>query len=213
VPVKRIGIAAVAAVVVAAAWPPLLARLDASVPTSTPVLTAIAAPSGFAASTETFAGWTPDYAGQAVASTQSFAKGDVPVGVYIAYYRNQVKGRELVTSSNQLVAPGNQRWRTVESDREPVRFDGASVTATRSVVSGPRRLVAYRLLWIDGQVTGSDYVAKALLAWSKLRGGAGDGALIVVYAPEATGDTVAREALEALSPSIVRSLSAAKGAR
>ena len=67
----------------------------------------------------------------------------------------------------------------------------------RALLLGERnRLVVYRLYWVDGRLTASDYGAKALLAWSRLTGGRGDAALVVVYAPwSATSGDVAREAL------------------
>ena len=71
-------------------------------------------------------------------------------------------------------------------------------------------IVAYRLFWVDGAVTGSEYRAKAWMAWSRLRGGAGDAALVVVFAPEREVRDVAREAMEALAPSILRSLGSVK---
>ncbi len=44
-------------------------------------------------------------------------------------------------------------------------------------------LQAYRLYWVAGHVTSSQYEAKALQAWSKLSGRGDDAALVVIYAP------------------------------
>jgi len=65
------------------------------------------------------------------------------------------------------------------------------------------------VFWVDGYVTGSEYVAKARLAWSRLRGGAGDAALIVFFAKEQAGRDAALLAIAALSPEVARTLDAA----
>ena len=112
-----------------------------------------------------------------------------------------------MTTGNELVLARDFVWKEVDREEVIVSFDGKSAETLRSVLIGPRvRLVAYRLYWIDGKLTVSDYRLKAWLAWSKLRGQGDDAALIVFYAPEHENRDVAREALEALMPQVVRML-------
>ena len=94
-----------------------------------------------------------------------------------------------------------------------VTLEGRERKAWRAEVAGDRdMLVAYRLYWIDGRLSATDMMAKAMLAWSRLTGGTGDAALVVVYAREREGHESAREALEQLWPSIERALDATRKA-
>ena len=109
--------------------------------------------------------------------------------------------------------PKEFRWKEAGREYVDLDFVGSAQEALRTVIAGEQgRFVTYRLFWVDGAVTGSEYAAKAMLAWSHLRGGSGDAALILVFAAEREGRDVAREALEALSPSILRSLAETRDA-
>jgi len=126
-------------------------------------------------------------------------------------FRGQGKGHELVTSRNALVLPGNAQWHELSHGNAEVRWLGVPETAVRSEIGGrDGRLVAYRLYWIDGTLTSSDYAAKALLAWSKLRGHGDDSAVIVSYAAPVPGRDPAREVLEAIAPQIDGTLRSAQ---
>jgi exosortase A len=205
---------AIAAIVLAMLWRPLLALFDEQGPTATPTLAAIAATKGFVPVDNPVSSWTPAYGGHSATFRQSFVKGDVAGGLYIAYYRDQAKGRELVTTANQLVAVNDDVWREVARSPVALSFADEATEAVRSVVrGGGERLVVYRLYWIDGALTASDYVLKARLAWSKLRGHGDDAALVVFYARENERNDAAREAFEALMPGVLRMLSETKRAR
>jgi EpsI family protein len=73
----------------------------------------------------------------------------------------------------------------------------------------------YRLYWIAGHVTSSQYVAKALTAWSVLSGRGDDSALIVIYTPNPEPGRQGRDTLHdfasAMSPAIERALAMARG--
>jgi EpsI family protein len=75
-------------------------------------------------------------------------------------------------------------------------------------------LQAYRLYWVGGAVTSSQYMAKALQAWSKLSGRGDDAALIVIYTPRRSREDDSGSAVRAfardMSPSIERALAAAR---
>jgi EpsI family protein len=108
------------------------------------------------------------------------------------------------------------KWRQLTTDSDRVDWAGAHVEAYRAEIAGPdTHLQVYRLYWVNGAITSNDYVAKALIAWSKLRGRGDDSVLIVVYAPQpAPGKSVAatlQDFMAAMSPSIERSLEAARG--
>ncbi len=67
-------------------------------------LPAVAAANGWNAAPVAFTDWKPRYRGYAAELQQAFRKDGRDVGLYIAYYRHQAKGSELITSGNQLVA-------------------------------------------------------------------------------------------------------------
>jgi EpsI family protein len=179
------------------------------------VLAPLAATGGWVPSARPGIDWIPGFSGEAASLRQTFERSDRIVGMHVVYYRNQAKGRELVTSSNQMVLADNFRWREVGRSAMEVRFAGARVDAMRSVIADPRqnRIVAYGVYWVDGTVTGSAYVAKARLAWSRLTGGNGDAALVVFFAPEQEGRDAARDAMEALSPAVADMLEATRPKR
>jgi EpsI family protein len=92
---------------------------------------------------------------------------------------------------------------------------GAPLTVSRVVLSGPDvRLDIFRLYWVNGRVTASEYVAKWLIAWSKITGQGDDSALIVFYTPIAArgeeANAILRDFAAANSPTIDSALAAAR---
>jgi exosortase A len=207
-------VVALVAIVTAGSWRPVLALLDGDDSRVVPKLVALGPSAGFVPTDNALPSWTPAFGGHSATLRQTFSKGGAESALYIAYYRNQTKGRELVTSVNQLVTSSDRSWTEVLREPVTVSSDGKPIEVMRSVLGGPReRLVAYRLYWIDGKLTISDHRTKAWLVWSKLHGRGDDAALIVFYAPEREGRDAAREALEALLPNVLRMLAATSEAR
>jgi EpsI family protein len=199
---------AIGAIAIAGIWRPMFFALESPSSAAVSPLAPVAAAKGFAPVAAPPSEWLPSYGGSSATLRQGFASSTGAAGLYVAYYHHQAKGRELVTSGNQLVLPQDDKWKEVDRRAEDVAFAGDTVRALRIEVSGVReRLVAYRVFWVDGHVTGSEYVAKARIAWSRLRGRTGDAALIVTFARDGSGDA-AREALEALSGGIKQALDA-----
>jgi EpsI family protein len=94
-------------------------------------------------------------------------------------------------------------------------WTGVSTEVRTAQISGPNVVLnVYRLYWINGMVTSSDYVAKALTAWSKLRGRGDDSALILAVIPQTSTakdlPPILRDFISSISPSIERSLEAAR---
>lgn len=215
VPASRFFFVAAAAIALAAVWRPFAVGAAPAPSAVKPVLAPFAAAGGWAPTATMVSEWTPGFHGESAKLAQGFERAGAFVGMHVVYYRNQVKGRELVTSGNELVASGAFRWREVELRPVEVRFDAVPVEARRTVIADPRqnRLVAYSLYWVDGTLTSNDYVAKTRLAWSRLAGGTGDAALVVFFAPDQEGRDPAREALEALSPAVLDMLEATRAKR
>jgi len=213
---RSLFVAAIGAIAIAGIWPPIEGVVARPVTTEAPALHVLTGAGGWMALPEPSAPWKPHYSGYTSDMSQAFRKDDRTVGLYIAFFRNQEKGHELITSGNLLATKQEFTWRQLTTDFDKVDWAGAGVDAYRAEIAGPgTHLQVYRLYWVDGTITSSDYVAKALIAWSKLRGHGDDSVLIVIYAPQPTPGKSAtgalRDFMAAMSPSIERSLEAARG--
>jgi len=203
---RSLAMAAMASIAIAAPFAPLSAMVTRSIQAPQVVLAPIESAQGWTAMAKPVGTWRPRYSGYVTELAQGFVKNGDPVGLYLAFYRDQRKGRELVTSSNQLVHKMDENWREGEQVPERLDWSGRGVEAVRTELLGVRPLTVYSLFWVDGRLTGNAYVAKALLAWSRLTGNGDDCALIVWYA-DRRGDPAATHALLAdfaatMSPSI-----------
>jgi EpsI family protein len=207
-------LAALVAVGAAAIWRPLEAmverpRQDAHAPS----LSALAGTAQWRP-VAPFADWKPLYQGQVAELAQTFRNADAPVGVYLAFYVDQDKGRELVTSTNLLVARDDWKWRQTDQGSARAQWAGQPVPFERATLRGPSvTLETWQLFWVEGHVTASPYLAKIWLAWAKLTGRGDDAALIVLYTPANVGDAAdrLRRFSQAMSPSIEDTLVAASG--
>ena len=213
---RRLFAAALAAAVVAGAWLPIESVIARPASIAVPILPAVAGEGGWVPSEKRLAAWKPHYAGFASAVDQTFQKGDGAVGLYVAYFRNQQKGRELVTSGNVLVTKLDWTWRELGTGEDQVDWAGAHAPVHRAEIAGPdTHLEVYRLYWINGAITSSDYAAKAMIACSKLRGRGDDSALILMYttqsAPGKDMGGILRDFASTMSVPVERALSSARG--
>ena len=209
--------AAIAAILAAGLWLPIQQALARPGGTTAPVLRALEGEHGWTLSDASISAWKPRYTGFASELSQAFEKDHRTVGLYLAYFRNQEKGHEMVTSGNLLVKRIEWNWKQLSMGADRIDWAGTSEQVRRAEIAGlDSHLDIYLLYWVNGTITSSDYVAKTLMAWSKLRGRGDDSALIVVYAarpsPGKAQTGVLREFAAAMSPSIDRALDAARGA-
>lgn len=127
--------------------------------------------------------WTPRFVGASDELKQRFEHSGQWVDLYIAYYRNQHQGSELIGAKNQLVYPGDVSWRKADSRSRRVNWSGETVEVQGATIVGTgSRLDVLELYWVDGTYTGNEYVAKVLLALARLRGRGDDSAAVVVAA-------------------------------
>ncbi len=146
------------------------------------------APQGWA-SAPAFTRWEPAYENPSATTKATFDDGKGPVGVYIAYYRNQDYGRKLVTSTNELVKSSDHVWSAVSRGNVQTRLVDSPLQArTTDILSkeygGESRFVVWQYYWINGHLTSSDIEAKMLTAVSRLRGQGDDSAVVILYAPK-----------------------------
>jgi exosortase A len=214
-PATAFFIAAVAAIAVAALWRPLEVALEGRVDVSTPALPALVPDRGWTTTSVQLTSWKPHYTGFAAERAETFAKDGRTVAVYVAYYRGQQVGHELITSANQLVRTSDWNWRNMATSNDRIEWAGKAVEAKVTRIAGSLEpgLEAMSLYWVAGHVTASPYVAKALTAWSKLKGEGDDSALVVIYArtpPDGSARGTLSEFATAMSPALERMLQATR---
>ena len=207
--------AAIAAIFAAGLWVPLEAKVDRPADAVAPSVPAVVGTNGWQAASTPFTDWKPRYRGYATELSQAFGKDGRDVGLYVAYYRQQSKGKELITSGNQLVVPDEWKWKASGRRTDSFEWAGRPQAVELSELSGQAdALQVVRLYWVGGVTTSSQTMAKILQAWSKLSGRGDDAALIVVYAPRrARGDDPApslRAFARDMSPSIEQALATAR---
>jgi exosortase A len=208
-------VAAVAVIFAAGIWKPIEAAVERPASASVPVLAAISGQGDWVPSPGAIANFKPHYLGAASELQQTFRKDGRDVGLYVAFYRAQEKGRELVTSGNALALPWDLTWTQVATGSDTMNWVDQWVTVSRIELSGPdTELEIFRLYWVNGRVTASEYLAKGWIAWFKITGQGDDSALIVIYAPrpprgKGTGDLL-RAFAAANSPSIEQALAMAQ---
>ncbi|HPE02176.1 MAG TPA: exosortase A [Burkholderiaceae bacterium] len=177
-----------------------------------PVQLQLVAPSGGWTQVDAVASWRPDVHGAARESVQTFQKNGTRVTVFIAVFRNQQQGRELVNSLNQTVEPGNQRWHMVAAGTESFEAAGGPAQARRVLVAGNAgRLETLTWYWLGQESTISDVRGKVDLARDRLLGRSDTSAWVSV-STDAAGGPAARAALrdfvQQMGPSIHAALAA-----
>lgn len=145
---------------------------------------------------EPLSNWEPYFNNPAAVLHGRFepAAGGPAVGVYIGYYRDQRRGRQLITSINDLTnaeeekqwsrtARGldgvdGQTWRTAE-------LRGQALDQVSGGGSLAPRLRVWQVYWINGRLFVSDWQAKLYGAALKLMGQGDDAAVVLIYADKA----------------------------
>ncbi|MGE5525979.1 MAG: exosortase A [Rhodospirillaceae bacterium] len=203
---------ALAAAVATAVWPAAAWQLDAALAGTVPALSAPDVP-GWQLQNGRMGAWQPHYASR-VAVDGIYASGDKRVGVHIAYYRDQRRGPELVSSLNRLVS-GTDAWRVLSERTYDVKIAQQNLPVIVSRIERPgSRYLVWRWYWIDGARTSNGYVAKLMQLRARLLGRGDDGAAVIVYAEADDHHRDAGRTLEefaaAAMPGITRTLEHAR---
>ena len=216
-PLGWIAGSAVAAVVLAGAWPLYAAHLDRSAGESAALRLETPQPAhGWTLDEAAVTNWRPNYEGAATSVFQAYRKGDRVVVLYVGYYPRQQRGAELVTSTNVMVVQKHPVWSNVGELRrkENLGTEPLSIRQTQ-LRSAPQRLLVWDWLNISGYELTNPYLAKLLFARNKLLGRRDDGAAIIVATPyegepDEAADTLREFALE-MTPSVAASLARVAG--
>ena len=126
----------------------------------------------------------PKYHDASAVLRETLQRGDVLGAIYIAYYRDQDVRRKLVSSMNVLVQSEDWTWIRLGEEVQDIDIGAgrARVVATQLRSATGQPLAALHWYWIDGTVTANPAYAKALTAWSRLRGRGDDSAAVILYA-------------------------------
>ncbi|MCX7901462.1 MAG: exosortase A [Burkholderiaceae bacterium] len=178
-------LAAAGAIAVSAAWLPVAASLRSAASLDLPELAKVPAEGGWLEVADKDVLWTPRFAGAAAYLRQSFVREDERVMLYVAYYRGQTEGAELVNSQNVLVSEKDPVWREVARGR--TQYGDGMPARTSRLQSATQALTVVWWYWVDGRPVVSDSVAKLLLAASRLRLRGDDAAAVFVIVPHADG--------------------------
>lgn len=155
--------------------------------------------------------WRPHYGGAAGSVFAVYRNDTRVVAVFLAHYRNQRQGAELVSSQNLVAGGTDSAWSTTATTvhDEPLPTGIVELRESR-LRSSAGRLLVWDWYRIGGRELSNPYLAKALLARDKLLGRADESAAIVLAAPyeaqpEAAAQTL-RLFLREMLPSIEKSL-------
>ncbi|MCC7486314.1 MAG: exosortase A [Burkholderiales bacterium] len=211
-----IGAAAAACAVMVAAWPAISGALEAGAAAAVR-LQPPAPPGGWRESGARFTNWSPRFGGAGAVMHRVYARDGQQAGLYIAYYRNQRPGAQAVSSVNS-VTPDYADWRNLGESGGRIGGGAGGVPAVDARLMGPNvKLLTQRTYWIAGRYVANAYLAKLLLAGSRLTGRGDDAAVIVLYAPYGELPEPARRTLrqfgEDMLPAITGTLEHARGTR
>jgi exosortase A len=135
----------------------------------------------------------PEYLGAARIHQQIFRQGAADLLLYIAYYRNQTQGRELVNVTNKLEPTKDWNW----TGNRQYAIAGSPVAKlhVEKYTLGSDIALATRIYWNSGYSTQSAMQSKLAQAINLLTGRGDDGAAIIL-AVSAKQETEAQRALE-----------------
>jgi exosortase A len=174
--------AVVAVVGTAGVWRLADAAIESRVFASEPVLAAIPSSGGWTSTADTPSRWTPRFAAPSAELRQTFTRDGRTVGLYIAYYRGQAQGRELISWENQIARSSDRDWRKIAEGDGTLPWNGESLEAHSTTLRGARDVVAVRhWYWVAGRWTASDTLAKVYLALAQLSGRGDDSAAVIIY--------------------------------
>lgn len=126
-------------------------------------------------------GWQPRYAGMNAQLQQTYTRNGQAASIYLAYYRNQHQGAELVNSQNVMIEQKHPVWSNVGEQPITIPINGHTVQIRQTKLHSPgTKLLIWDWYSLNGTYTSSAYVAKLLEAKAKLLGGQRNAAGIVI---------------------------------
>jgi EpsI family protein len=140
-------------------------------------------------------GWRPVFVGADAEHLASYGSTETTIDLYIAHYRQQRQGAEIVHAMNRLA--NSESWRYAGNATASIEIGGRTITSTVQLFQNAtgRRRAVISWYWIGKRTTGNPIIAKALQALAVLMRGE-QGA--TVYVVSADYEDAADEAVVAL---------------
>ncbi len=196
-PADKIFAALMAVFVAAAIWKPIEPILNSSRGPSLDGLAKVMPSNGWVDAGAPVVDWRPHYGGASAELLRTFAKGNSHVGMYLAFYRNQSQGNELISSLNSIAPTADKHWLRGTEGKEIVAVGGRNLEVRSTEIRGAsHRLLVWNWYWVDGRLTSNDYIAKAYLVWAKLHGRSDDSAIVALYTTKDQYEDESRGTLE-----------------
>lgn len=166
--------------------------------------------------TQSFMNLTPHYEGAATYLSQSYTKDMTRVALFEGFYRNQMQGHLLVTSTNKLVPSKDPLWGNISATDRVEMIRTERLPIREHVLRGYSGYVmVWEWYWFPRAESNNPYFAKAVEAASRLLDGSDDAAIVIVSTPILENEEAARKALkgflEDMLPGVDRSLSTSFG--
>ena len=200
VPVSKLLLAALAALLTFGIWPSVSAYLEHATRNPAPVTVALPASfSGWQESAEPVSDWTPSVANAAAQASRVYQRDGKRVQVVVYYYRNQEAGRQMVSSQNVMVSEKNIAWKNVGQSTLQAPLS-PPLDIIQSRLHGPKYyLLTWHWYWMGSEYLTNPYRAKWIQARARLSGHGDDGAIIVLATPYAANPHEAAETLRAFA--------------
>jgi exosortase A len=214
-PLPRIVLACLLAVVTAGIWPVYAAYLDSgSDSVRRAVVPQLGEGQGWVVESKPLTTWQPQYHGADTTVFRTYRKQGRTVGVWLFYYARQRPGAELVTTTNVIVRQKHPVWENVGEGHRLLRISADTLKAHTTRLRSPNeRLLVLDWYSIGGHRLTDPYLAKLLFAGRKLVGKPDDGVAVILAAPYEDRPEEAEQTLmefvQDLLPSIEESIRAA----
>jgi exosortase A len=163
--------------------------LSRSGPTSV-VLSAPSGQAGWNRVSESVSAWQPTYVNATAELRADYQGGSEQVGLFVAFYAQESRESELISSHNTLVTSEGP-WRLIGSGTPAVRFgDESGHVREVRLRSAAGDLLVWQYFDVDDVRTASRYEAKLRGAFARLIGNT-NGAAVVLFTPIAEGPEAA----------------------
>lgn len=192
----KILIAALISVIAFGSWP-LLAQYMDRAPTSRaePKVNLPLQMGEWQARDLTLSSWAPNIFHAKAQAIRTYQRGAQQVQLSIYYYRDQVSGKQMISSANVMASEGDKDWAVIGQSTRHLSTPGLEIIQSR--MRGPGRyMLSWHWYWIGDRYVTNPYLAKLLQARDKLLGRGDDGAIVILAAPYEDNPKVAMDALE-----------------
>lgn len=207
----RFAAVALSVLALASAWPLYAAYLEA--PYEQNRAGALASPeaaAGWSVETGTITHWRPHYLGATASTFQVYRKEGRTVALYIARYRNQKQGAEVINSMNAIAGSPQSAWSSIGQAWRIEDLGKGPLELRQTRLRSPAQsLLAWDWFRVSGRDLSNPYLAKALLARDRLLGRGDDAATIVFGAPYEERAEAAESSLRQFARDMLPSIDAA----